>query len=110
MKMINGGFNHHKVLSDEKEIFLKFMKEKYPIFYNSNIFFRDIQFAITSFFDLKEKPVKYGRAEQLTHNFIKQLEEAGDLQKVNNNAWRVNFKFESPLESTELNESISEEG
>ena len=110
MKMKNSGFNHHQVLSDEKEIFLKFMKEKYPIFYNSNIFFRDIQFAITSFFDLKEKPINYGRAEQLTHNFIKQLEESDELQKVNNNAWRVNFKFEKPVDETELKETISEEG
>ena len=110
MKMRNSRFNHHQVLSDDKEIFLKYMKEKYPIFYNSNIFFRDIQFAITSFFDLKEKPIDYGRAEQLTHNFIKQLEETNELQKVNNNAWRVNFKFKKPIDETELTETISEEG
>jgi hypothetical protein len=109
MKMRIGGFNHHQVLSEEKEIFLKFMREKYPIFYNSNIFFRDIHFAITSFFTLKEKPINYGRAEQLTYNFIKQLEETGELQKVSNNAWRVNFKFEDPLAETEIEETITEE-
>ena len=110
--MKNNGFNHHQVLSDEKELFLKFMNEKYPIFYNSNIFFRDIQFAITSFFSLKEKPVNYARAEQLTYNFIKQLEENNELQKVSKNAWRVNFHLENEIENEEekVEAEIKEEG
>ena len=111
--MKSNNFNHHQVLSEEKETFLKFMNQKYPIFYNSNIFFRDIQFAITTFFTMKGKPINYSRAEQLTYNFIKQLEETDELQNVSKNTWRVNFHLEKKTEEENKEaevEDIKQEG
>ncbi|MBL1211987.1 MAG: hypothetical protein HND52_01405 [Ignavibacteriae bacterium] len=106
--MKNNGFSPHQILYDEKELFLKFMNEKYPIFFNSNIFFRDIQFALTSYFAYKEKPITYKMAEQLAQDLIEQLENNNELTKISNNSWRVDFHLEKQIENEE--EKIKEEG
>ncbi len=91
-------------LIKNEEIFFRFVKEKYPLIEKSNIFFRDIQFAIVNFFDLKGIEVKYGDAEQLVLHLTAHLEKEGKLTPVNRNAWKVNFSMESKVISEELNE------
>jgi hypothetical protein len=73
------------------------MKEKYRVFNNSNIFFRDIQYAIKSFLEKKDKKIKYAEAEKLAQEFITQMENGGQLKKMSNNAWKVNFSFEKSV-------------
>ena len=80
-------------LTSNKSIFFKFMKEKYRLYLNSNIFFRDIQYAIKSYFDKKDIRIKYSQAEKVAYDFIKKLEDTGELKKMSNNAWKVNFSL-----------------
>jgi hypothetical protein len=67
------------------------MKEKYNIYYNSNIFLRDIQYAIQSYFLKKDKRIKQSVVEKTSLEFINKLEQDGDLKKMSHNAWKVNF-------------------
>ena len=94
---------HLNELMTNRSIFFNFMREKYKVYNNSNIFFRDIQYAIKSYLEKKEKKVKYSDAENLAKEFIKKLETEGQLIKMSNNAWKVNFSFESVVtkETTE---------
>ncbi|MCX6173420.1 MAG: hypothetical protein NTZ27_01540 [Ignavibacteriales bacterium] len=80
-------------LTSNKSIFFKFMKEKYRLYLNSNIFFRDIQYAIKSYFDKKDIRIKYSQAEKVAYDFIQKLEDTGELKKMSNNAWKVNFSL-----------------
>ncbi len=80
-------------LTSNKTIFFKFMKEKYRLYLNSNIFFRDIQYAIKSYFDKKDIRIKYSQAEKVAYEFINKLEDTGELKKMSNNAWKVNFSL-----------------
>ncbi|MBA4406298.1 hypothetical protein C0389_03390 [bacterium] len=84
-------------LSLNKTIFFNFMKEKYNVYHNSNIFFRDIQYAVKSFLEKKNKKIKYSEAEKIAQEFIKQMENDGQLKKMSNNAWKVNFSFEKSV-------------
>ena len=94
---------HLNELLSDQSIFFNFMKEKYNVFHNSNIFFRDIQYAIKSFLEKKDKKVKYSQAEKIAQEFIKQMENDGKLKKMSNNAWKVNFSFEkSVIQSDEV--------
>jgi len=86
---------HLNELMTNQSIFFNFMREKYNVYHNSNIFFRDIQYAIKSYLEKKEKKVKYSDAEKLAKEFIQKLETEGQLIKMSNNAWKVNFSFES---------------
>ncbi len=80
-------------LTSNKSIFFKFMKEKYRLYLNSNIFFRDIQYAIKSYFEKKDIQVKYSQAEKIAYDFIQKLEDTGELKKMSDNAWKVNFSL-----------------
>ncbi len=80
-------------LISNKIIFLKFMKEKYQVHLHSNIFFRDMLYAIKSFFEKKEHRIKYALAEKLALSFIAHLEKENELKKVSNNSWKVNFSL-----------------
>jgi len=82
-----------KDLTANKLIFFKFMKEKYRLYSNSNIFFRDIQYAIKSYFEKKDVRIKYSQAEKVAFEFITKLENSGELKKMSNNAWKVNFSL-----------------
>ncbi|MFA5804121.1 MAG: hypothetical protein WC879_05720 [Melioribacteraceae bacterium] len=80
-------------LISNKTIFFNFMKVKYRLYLNSNIFFRDIQYAIKSYFEKKDIPIKYSQAEKVAYDFINKLEDTGELTKMSNNAWKVNFSL-----------------
>lgn len=82
---------HLEELKNNQEIFFNFMKEKYPIFYNSNIFERDLQYAIKQYFEKKDIFITYPHAEKLMKEFSSYLEQNGDLLRLNFNSWKVNF-------------------
>lgn len=89
-----------KELTINRTIFFSFMKEKYNVFNNSNIFFRDIQYAIKSYFEKKNKRINYSEAEKIAKEFISQMENDKQLIKMSNNAWKVNFSFEKSVIQT----------
>ena len=96
--------NRLEELKNNQDIFFNFMKEKYHIYLNSNIFFRDIQYAINSYFEKKDITLKSREAENLTSEFTKYLEEKGDLTRLNYNSFRVNFSLEQEESSEQLEE------
>ena len=82
-----------ETLKSNQDIFFNFMKEKYPVFTDSNIFHKDILYAIRSFFEKKNSRLSYSIAENLTAQFTEYLENKGDLIKLDKNTWKVNFSF-----------------
>ena len=93
--------NHLNELTSNKMMFFNFMKEKYPIFFNSNIFLRDIQYAIRTYFKRKDVEIAYPLAEKLAMDFTKHLEEKNELVRLSSNSWKVNFSFPKPVEEVE---------
>ena len=88
--------NHLEDLKTNKDIFLKFMSEKYKIFTHSNIFLRDVQFAIKFYFERKNIYLKYPQAEKLAKEFTSYLVDQNELTLVTDNTWKVLFSFELP--------------
>ena len=84
-------------LKTNKTIFFNFMKEKYPVISKSNMFLRDIQYAIISYFEKKDIKVNYSDAEKLAFDFTEYLELNQEITRLNKNTWKVNFFFESPV-------------
>lgn len=101
--------NRFDLLMTEKEIFLKYMKEKYKIFNNSNIFLRDIQYAIKSFFEKKDIKITYDESEKLMYQLTSNMETSGELLKLSSNTWKVNFSFEEPVAEVETVDEIVKE-
>ncbi len=98
--------NYLEHLISNKEVFFNFMKKKYPLFQQSNLFFRDMQYAIMSYFELKEKPLKYEEAEIVAQDFIKKLVDNGELLKLDHKTWKVNFEIEEKRKAETVTEGV----
>lgn len=104
--------DHLKVLIDNKTTFFGYMRERYPLFTHSNIFFRDIEYAIKYFFENRDIKLKYKQIEKITADFIKHLEDNKDMRKLSGNSWQVLTDFfidEEQNESDEKSEENEEE-
>lgn len=81
-------------LQTNKTMFFNFMREKYPVYSKSNLFLRDLQYAIMTYFEKKEVKVKYGPAEKIALSFAEYLEKQNDLTRLDKFTWKVNFSFD----------------
>ena len=79
------------LLKNENSIFLNFIKAKYPIFHNSNFFFRDLQYGLMRFLEKKDITVSYPEAAVLAEKLGKFFEDQAIFTKVNSTAWRLNY-------------------
>ncbi len=78
-------------LKNNDEILLRFLKAKFPVFHNSNIFFRDFQYGIRSFLEKKDIIVTYKESEKLANDIAEHFTGKGIFQRVNNQGWKVNY-------------------
>lgn len=75
----------------EEEIFLNFMKAKYPVFHNSNVFKKDIEYSVKRFLELKGKNLRFTEIEKITNDLCLYFIEKGIFLPVNNITWKVNY-------------------
>ncbi|NUN08709.1 MAG: hypothetical protein HUU54_05980 [Ignavibacteriaceae bacterium] len=79
------------IIINDTGAFLSFFKVKNPVYHNSNVFFRDIQYNILYYFINKEIKATYEEAEAVAKEFIKKLESEGKLVQISRNAWKLNY-------------------
>ena len=96
--------NHLEELKNNEEIFLNFMKEKYPFVSKSNFFFRDLQYGITYFFKNKNENIRITLAESITKDFADHLVKENKISEVSKNTWRLNHSFVNEITEAELEE------
>jgi len=86
---MGSAMNYLEHLRQNEKTFITFLSEKYPFFFNSNIFLRDIQYGISAYFKLKEKKLGFTEAENIARVFVNHLESLNKLKKVSHNTWIV---------------------
>ncbi len=96
-----------EILKNEKDSFFEFMREKYPVIYKSNIFLRDIQYAIFLFFKYRGEVIDSYQTEEITKQFTDYLVSTGELKQLSHNTWLVNFEIKSTV--MEQTENLAEE-
>ena len=94
--------NYIEHLTSNKKMFFNYMKEDYPLYKYSNLFLRDLQYAIKSYFELKENPVNYLQAEKIAKEFINELTKSEELVQIDNKSWKINFDIDFNSEKKEL--------
>ena len=80
-----------QLLKNNEMELLNYLKAKFPIFHNSNFFFRDFQYGIRSFLEKKEMKVSYQMAEKLAEEMAKHYEDKNLFVKVNHQGWKINI-------------------
>ncbi|HZW38041.1 MAG: hypothetical protein ACM3O3_06120 [Syntrophothermus sp.] len=79
-------------IKEDPGTFLNFMKTKFPIFHNSNVFFRDIQYGVKSYLEKKDIKASYRIVDDLSEQIIKFLEEQNILLKIKEGInWKLNY-------------------
>lgn len=97
--------NHLDELLNNKEIFFRYIAERFPVFTGANVFLRDIQYGIKFFFEKKSIKLKYPEAEKLALEFVSNLVENNDLTKFDAQTWKVNLIFKEELPTEEVEEA-----
>jgi hypothetical protein len=90
-------------LKEEPELLLNFLREmRKAAFYNSNIFFRDIQHSIRDYFEAEEgKSVTIPQAEHLAREVLTTWMDKGVIKQVAPNAFVLLHKdYLTPKEGT----------
>ncbi len=99
--------NLTEMLLKEKETFFNFMKEKYPVHYKSNLFLRDVEYAILIYFEKKKIKVNYTQVTEAARGLIEAMLAKGELKKINKNAFLFLGDFikeKEPVEESAENE------
>jgi hypothetical protein len=87
-KNIDKYFN---LLKNDETIFMNFLKAKFPVFHNSNFFFRDFQFGIRKFLENKGIRISYTDSEILADMLADQFQKQGFFIPVNSGTWKLNY-------------------
>lgn len=94
-------------LKSNEEIFLNYMKEKYPFVSKSNFFLRDLQYGISYYFKNKNVSLKMTLAESIAKEFADYLVSHNKITQVSKNTWRLNYAF--PKADEQIEEVVKEE-
>lgn len=77
-------------LINNREEFFQYLKAKFPLFHNSNFFFRDFQFGINGYFEKKGIHLSYSDSEKLARLFSEKLIEQNIFVRLSDNSWKIN--------------------
>ena len=85
------------ILSHSGE-FLQFLRGRVPVFHLSNVFFRDIHYAVMAFAALRGLTLDYTRAEDVTQQLIEKLVREKVLIPIDRQTWTVHSEeFRTPV-------------
>ncbi len=82
----------NEIIANHKTEFLHFLKAKFSLFNNSNIFFRDFHFGLIAYLQsVKSKKLHYTDSEKLAQDLAIEFEKSGLFSKVDHQSWRLNY-------------------
>ena len=82
---------HLDLLRKENDSLLTFLKAKFPMFHNSNFFFRDLQYGLRKFLEKKDMIISYPESEEMTKKLTEYLEQKEILVKISSSTWKLNY-------------------
>jgi hypothetical protein len=82
---------YFNLIKNDYQIFLNFLKAKFPVFHNSNFFYRDFHYGVRKFLESKDIKVTYPQAEEIAKKLAEYFEEEKIFIRVNNQAWKINY-------------------
>lgn len=80
-----------KIFVEKQKEFLSFLKTRYNIFHESNVFFRDLHYGVMGFLQMNGLRSRYSSAEELTRKVIATYESVNVLVRIDERSWMVNY-------------------
>jgi hypothetical protein len=85
---INDNLN---TLLQEQKMFLNYLKAKFPVFHNSNFFYRDLEYGIKGYFEKKGNLLNNRVLGEIAIKFSEHLEQERIFIKTSSQAWKINY-------------------
>ena len=86
----------YPLLENQTEV-LEYLRGRFPMFHNSNLFFRDFQYGIQQFLNARGDHVGYAEAETRAREFCGALERQEILIPIDGQTWTLNYPpFKTP--------------
>jgi len=82
---------HYTLIKNDYPVFLNFLKAKFPVFHNSNFFYRDFHYGVRKFLESKDIKVTYPQAEEIANMLADFLVEEKIFVPVSKLAWKINY-------------------
>jgi hypothetical protein len=81
---------YENILSNHDAL-LVFLKSKFKLYHQSNVFFRDLHYGIWEFLGQHGISMTYGKSEDMTHEVITSLEEKKILKRLDGRTWLLYY-------------------
>lgn len=78
-------------LKNEDRILLNYLKAKFPVFHNSNFFYRDFQYGIIAFLEKKGIEINFNEAMELSKLLSDYYEKQGIFIRNSTQSWKINY-------------------
>jgi hypothetical protein len=78
-------------LKNEDQIFLNYLRAKFPLFHNSNFFHKDFEYGIIGFLEKKGTKINYKQAEELSKLLSDYYVSRGIFVKTSSQGWKLNY-------------------
>jgi hypothetical protein len=80
-----------KMFVDRQKEFLSFLKTRFNVFHESNVFFRDLHYGVMAFLQMNGLANRYSPSEELTKQVVVAYEGMNVLIRIEERAWMVNY-------------------
>ena len=83
---------YYEKIKTDNVVFLNFLKATFPVFHNSNFFFRDFHYGVRKYFEKKGIKLSYTDSEEIAKELGIYFENEGLFVKIDKQSWKVNYK------------------
>ena len=80
-----------ELFTEKQKEFLDFLRTRYSLFHQSNLFFRDLHYGVMAFLQMNGLPNAYTPSEALAHRVIVAYENAGIFLRMDDRSWMLNY-------------------
>jgi hypothetical protein len=89
------------IINNQTEV-LYFLKAHYPMYHNSNLFIRDIQFGLIRYYQQKGQRLKPCDAEKVARGFMDHLSRSNIARQLDQQTWLLNY---SEFQATQVSKT-----
>ncbi len=82
---------YYEQIKIDHVVFLNFLKATFPVFHNSNFFFRDFHYGVRKYLEKKGNKISYSDSEEIARELGKYFEGEGIFVKIDAQSWKVNY-------------------
>jgi hypothetical protein len=79
------------IFVDKRKEFMDFLRTRFSVFHESNVFFRDLHYGVMAFLKMNGQKNGYTPSEDLTRQVISAYELSNIFVRIDDRTWMLNY-------------------